>query len=49
MAASTRLPGLLTRDAFAAYQAGDTTLRPYAALIGADVDRLRAALEDDAT
>jgi hypothetical protein len=49
LAASTRLPGLLTRDAFAAYQAGDTTLRPYAALIGADVDRLRAALEDDAT
>jgi len=49
LAASTRPPGLLTRDAFAAYQAGDTTLRPYAALIGADVDRLRAALEDDQT
>ncbi|MGL5863880.1 MAG: ImmA/IrrE family metallo-endopeptidase, partial [Phycicoccus sp.] len=49
LAAATRPPGLLARDAFAAYQAGDTTLRPYAALIGADVDRLRAALEDDDT
>ncbi|MGL5863875.1 MAG: helix-turn-helix domain-containing protein [Phycicoccus sp.] len=49
LAAATRPPGLLARDAFAAYQAGDTTLRPYASLIGADVDRLRAALEDGGT
>lgn len=40
-----RVPGLLTRDAYAAYLAGETTLRPYANLIGQDVDTLRDALE----
>jgi Zn-dependent peptidase ImmA (M78 family) len=40
-----RPPGLLARDAFAAYEAGQATLRPYAALIGVDVEELRNALE----
>lgn len=40
-----RTPGLLARDTYAAYMAGDATLRPYANLIGQDVDSLRAALE----
>jgi hypothetical protein len=39
------LPGLLVRDAYAAYETGATTLRPYANLIGADTDELRRALE----
>jgi Zn-dependent peptidase ImmA (M78 family)/transcriptional regulator with XRE-family HTH domain len=42
---SARPPGLLARDAFAAYEAGHATLRPYAALIGVDVEELRTALE----
>lgn len=44
-AGQVRPPGLLTRDAFAAYDSGLTTLRPYANLIGADVDELRRTLE----
>jgi len=44
-----RPPGLLTRDAYAAYDAGDATLRPYAALLGVDVDELRPTLEPEAT
>lgn len=40
-----RPPGLLARDAYSAYEAGATTLRPYAQLVGADVDELRNALE----
>lgn len=44
-----RAPGLLTRDAYAAYDAGDTTLRPYAALLGVDVDVLRRTLEPEAS
>jgi Zn-dependent peptidase ImmA (M78 family)/transcriptional regulator with XRE-family HTH domain len=43
----TRPPGLLVRDAFAAYQSGKTTLRPYANLLGIDVDELRQSLEPD--
>ena len=42
-----RLPGLLTRDAYDAYSTARTTLRPYAALIGADLDQLRRVLEED--
>lgn len=42
-----RLPGLLVRDSRAAYEAGKSTLRPYAALLGADVDELRNELEPD--
>ena len=42
-----RLPGLLTRDAYDAYSTARTTLRPYAALIGADLDQLRRVLEEN--
>lgn len=42
-----RPPGLLARDTYAAYDAGLSTLRPYAQLVGADVDVLRKALESD--
>jgi Zn-dependent peptidase ImmA (M78 family) len=42
-----RPPGLLVRDAYAAYATGATTLRPYAKLLGVDVDELRQALEAD--
>jgi Zn-dependent peptidase ImmA (M78 family)/transcriptional regulator with XRE-family HTH domain len=42
-----RPPGLLVRDAYAAYESGATTLRPYASLLGVDVDELRQALESD--
>ena len=42
-----RAPGLLVRDTYAAYDSGAATLRPYANLIGADVDQLRDALESD--
>jgi Zn-dependent peptidase ImmA (M78 family)/transcriptional regulator with XRE-family HTH domain len=45
MASTPRLPGLLVRDAYAAYETGATTLRPYANLLGVDVDELRQALE----
>jgi Zn-dependent peptidase ImmA (M78 family)/transcriptional regulator with XRE-family HTH domain len=47
-ASSPRRPGLLLRDTYSAYAAGATTLRPYANLLGVDVDGLRAALEADA-
>ena len=40
-----RPPGLLTRDAYAAYDAGATTLRPYANLLGVDVEEIRRALD----
>ena len=42
-----RPPGLLVRDAYAAYESGVTTLRPYANLLGVDVDELRAAIESE--
>jgi Zn-dependent peptidase ImmA (M78 family)/transcriptional regulator with XRE-family HTH domain len=45
LANTPRLPGLLVRDAYAAYETGATTLRPYANLLGVDVDELRLALE----
>lgn len=40
-----RPPGLLAGDLFAAYTAGETTLRPYASLLGVDPVELRAGLE----
>ena len=40
-----RPPSGLVRDTYAAYQQGDTTLRPYANLLGCDVVDLRADLE----
>ena len=46
-ATTIRAPGLLVRDAYAAYEAGAATLRPYANLLGVDVDDLRRALESD--
>jgi Zn-dependent peptidase ImmA (M78 family) len=42
-----RLPGLLVRDTYAAYESGAATLRPYANLLGADVDHLRRELESE--
>jgi Zn-dependent peptidase ImmA (M78 family) len=42
-----RPPGLLVRDSYAAYESGVTTLRPYASLLGVDVDELRDALESE--
>lgn len=45
---SPRPPGPLVRDTYLAYDRGEATLRPYAALIGADVDALRSALESEA-
>ena len=44
-AGTPRPPGLLVRDAYMAYDRGATTLRPYASLLGVDVDELRQALE----
>lgn len=44
---SLRPPGLLVRDSYAAYESGATTLRPYASLLGVDVDELRQALESE--
>jgi Zn-dependent peptidase ImmA (M78 family)/transcriptional regulator with XRE-family HTH domain len=44
-AGTSRPPGLLLRDTYRAYEAGEATLRPYANLIGTDVDELRVALE----
>lgn len=44
-ASAARPPGLLVRDAYAAYEAGATTIRPYANLLGIDADELRQALE----
>ena len=43
--ATERRPAQLVSDAFTAYTAGKTTLRPYANLLGTDVDTLREALE----
>jgi hypothetical protein len=40
-----RPPGLLVRDTYAAYEAGAATLRPYANLLGAEVEQVQAALE----
>lgn len=42
-----RAPGLLSADLFAAYAAGETTLRPYAALLGVDPVELRESLENE--
>ncbi|MFG2648945.1 helix-turn-helix domain-containing protein [Streptomyces sp. NPDC048436] len=42
-----RLPGLLARDTLAAYKAGKSTLRPYATLLGIDVDELRNRIETE--
>jgi Zn-dependent peptidase ImmA (M78 family) len=44
-ASTVRPPGLLVRDAYMAYESGATTLRPYASLLGVDVDELRQSLE----
>jgi len=46
-ATTIRPPGLLVRDAYAAYESGAATLRPYANLLGVNVDDLRRALESD--
>lgn len=46
-AGSARSPALLVRDTYAAYDSGAATLRPYAGLIGADVETLRVALESE--
>lgn len=46
-ASAARPPGLLVRDAYRAYETGATTLRPYASLLGVDVEELRQALEVD--
>ena len=46
-ASAARSPGLLVRDAYKAYETGATTLRPYASLLGVDVEELRQALEGD--
>ncbi|MFT3860588.1 ImmA/IrrE family metallo-endopeptidase [Micropruina sp.] len=42
---STRPPGLLLRDAWAAYEAGDVTLRLFAGLSETTTDALRASLD----
>jgi Zn-dependent peptidase ImmA (M78 family)/transcriptional regulator with XRE-family HTH domain len=47
LANTPRPPGLLVRDAYAAYETGATTLRPYANLLGVDVDELRQNLESE--
>jgi Zn-dependent peptidase ImmA (M78 family) len=47
MAGKLRPPGLLVRDTYAAYDSGAATLRPYASLIGVDLESLRAALESE--
>ncbi|EWM12053.1 hypothetical protein KUTG_02357 [Kutzneria sp. 744] len=46
-ASTPRPPGILVRDTYAAYEAGAATLRPYANLLGVDVDELRQALESE--
>lgn len=40
-----RPPGVLIHDAFAAYAAGDTSIIPYADLLGVDPEELRSSLE----
>ncbi|OHV24897.1 hypothetical protein BBK14_22925 [Parafrankia soli] len=47
VAGTPRPPGLMLRDTYAAYETGVTTLRPYANLLGVDVDDLSTALEAD--
>ncbi len=42
-----RPPGLLLRDTYSAYESGAITLRPYAELLGSDVNELREALESE--
>jgi len=44
-ASRPRPPGLLARDTYTAHELGATTLRPYANLIGVDVDDVRRALD----
>jgi len=44
-ASRPRPPGLLSRDTYAAYDSGAATLRPYANLLGVDVDEIRRALD----
>lgn len=44
-ASRPRPPGLLARDAYNAHDVGATTLRPYANLLGVDVDKLSRALD----
>ncbi|MGH3489982.1 MAG: helix-turn-helix domain-containing protein [Actinopolymorphaceae bacterium] len=44
----SRLPATLVRDTFTAYLDGKSTLRPFANLVGVDVDTLRRALETPA-
>jgi Zn-dependent peptidase ImmA (M78 family)/transcriptional regulator with XRE-family HTH domain len=46
-ASTPRPPGILVRDTYAAYETGAATLRPYANLLGVDVDELRHALESE--
>ncbi|MEU7104986.1 XRE family transcriptional regulator [Streptomyces stramineus] len=41
-----RLPGLLVRDTRAAYEAGKSTVRPYATLLGVDADELKNELDE---
>jgi Zn-dependent peptidase ImmA (M78 family) len=46
-AGKRRPPGLLLRDTYTSYESGQATLRPYASLLGADVDELARALESE--
>ena len=48
-AGQPRLPGLLVATTYRVYEQGEATLRPYANLVGVDVDVLRASLETSAT
>lgn len=48
LAHSDRIPGLLASDAYAAYTSGQATLRPYANLLGVEVEQLRLSLESEA-
>ncbi|RWU85193.1 hypothetical protein CWN80_03350 [Janibacter hoylei PVAS-1] len=45
LAMQDRPPPTLGRDLYEAYLDGDTTLRPYASLLGTDTESLRASLE----
>jgi Zn-dependent peptidase ImmA (M78 family)/transcriptional regulator with XRE-family HTH domain len=44
-ASRPRPPGLLVRDTYTAHDVGATTLRPYANLLGVDVEEIRRALD----
>jgi Zn-dependent peptidase ImmA (M78 family) len=46
-AGTPRPPALLVRDTYKAYESGAATLRPYANLLGADIDELRQTLESE--